>query len=117
MSVTEEAVNTPEVESAGTAKPKVAKVDAGSKTPPALGDAEQVDLPASSQLADGASRHAVSATGVQAPADSGGLPWPALILCGLVLLYAGARLLLGPVEPDFLRSSRFRFVRRAFPRA
>lgn len=49
--------------------------------------------------------------------DSGGLPWLALILCGLVLLYAGMRVLLGPVEPEFFRSGRFRFVRRVFPGA
>jgi hypothetical protein len=53
----------------------------------------------------------------QAAAGSGGLPWPLLVVCVLVLLYAGARLLLGPVELDIFRSSPFRRVRRTFPRA
>jgi hypothetical protein len=40
-----------------------------------------------------------------------------LILAGLTLLYAGVRVLLGPVEPEFLRSGRLRFFRRVFPGA
>jgi hypothetical protein len=56
-------------------------------------------------------------TSAPAAADSGALPWPALIVCGLILLIAGGRLLFGPIEPESFRYSRFRFIRRAFPRA
>jgi len=56
---------------------------------------------------------AVADTSAQV-ADSGGLPWLALIACGLVLLVAGARLVFGPIEPESFRYSRFRFLRRAF---
>ncbi|HEY3435443.1 MAG TPA: hypothetical protein VGK41_07295, partial [Solirubrobacterales bacterium] len=45
--------------------------------------------------------------------DSGGLPWPALIVFGLILVVAGVRLVIGPFEADSLRYSRFRFLRRA----
>jgi hypothetical protein len=48
--------------------------------------------------------------------ESGGLPWPALIVFGLILVVAGARLVLGPLEADSLRYSRFKFLRRAAPR-
>lgn len=52
----------------------------------------------------------------QVATDSGGLPWLALIVFGLILIVAGARLLFGPFEADSLRYSRFRFLRRAAPR-
>lgn len=45
--------------------------------------------------------------------DSGGLPWLALIVFGLILVVAGIRLVIGPFEADSLRYSRFRFLRRA----
>jgi hypothetical protein len=56
-------------------------------------------------------------TSEQAATDTRGLLWPVLIVCLLILLYAGARLLLGPVELDIFRSSPFRRVRRGYPRA
>lgn len=52
-------------------------------------------------------------TAAQVTPESGGLPWLALIVFGLILLVAGARLVLGPIEPDSLRYSRFRLIRRA----
>lgn len=58
----------------------------------------------------------VAGTTAQVTSDSGGLPWPALIICGLILLLAGTRLLVGPFEADSLRYSRFRLLRRAAPR-
>lgn len=58
---------------------------------------------------------ASSATAAATP-DSGGLPWLALIVFGLILVFAGARLVYGPIEADSLRYSRFRIVRRAAPR-
>ena len=62
------------------------------------------------------SADAVPATAQIAP-ESEGLPWLALIVFGLILVVAGMRLVFGPFEADSLRYSRFRFIRRAFPRA
>lgn len=61
---------------------------------------------------------ASSAASTTAPVtpESGGLPWLALIIFGLILVVAGARLVLGPIETDSLRYSRFKFLRRAAPR-
>jgi hypothetical protein len=47
---------------------------------------------------------------------SGGLLLAVLIVCGLILVYAGVQLLFGPFEPDFFRSGPFRRVRRALSR-
>jgi hypothetical protein len=58
----------------------------------------------------------VAASGDHGDSGSGVLPLPIIILCLLFLIYAGARLVLGPVEPDLFRSRRFRFLRRAFDR-
>jgi ribonuclease E len=58
----------------------------------------------------------VANTSAPAAAGSGGLLWLTLIVGVLILLYAGARLLLGPVELDIFRSSPFRRTRRASPR-
>jgi hypothetical protein len=64
----------------------------------------------------GVSASSAAGTTAQVAPGSGGLPWPALIVCGLILLVAGARLLVGPFETDSLRYSRFKFLRRAAPR-
>lgn len=61
------------------------------------------------------SADAAPAAAVVAP-DSGGLPWLALIVFGLILVVAGMRLVFGPFEADSLRYSRFRLLRRAAPR-
>jgi len=82
----------------------------------ALGGADPVARSESPSAGSG-SEPAAASTSAQVVPDSGSLPWPALIVCGLILLVAGARLLLGPIEPESFRYSRFRFVRRAFPRA
>lgn len=51
----------------------------------------------------------------QAAAGPSGLLWPVVIVGILLLLYVGARLLLGPVELDLFRSNPFR-RRRGYPR-
>jgi hypothetical protein len=61
-----------------------------------------------------AARPVADTTSGQAAAGSGGLLWPILIVGILILLYAGARVLLGPVELDIFRSGPFR--RRGYPR-
>ena len=86
--------------------PLAASDSAARKAPP-----ERSTRPASSVPARPAAN-----TSEPSAAGAPGLLWPVLILCLLVLLYAGARLLLGPVELDIFRSSPFRRVRRAFPR-
>ena len=58
----------------------------------------------------------VASTSGQAVAGSSGLLWPTLIVLVLILLYAGARVVLGPVELDIFRSGPFRRVRRGYPR-
>jgi hypothetical protein len=63
-----------------------------------------------------ASSAEVAPATAQVAPDSGGLPWLALIVFGLILLVAGMRLVFGPFEADSLRYSRFRFLRRAAPR-
>jgi hypothetical protein len=84
--------------------------------PPAIGSADAVERSTSGVAGEfAASSAAVEQVASTVTEDSGGLPWLALILCGLVLIYAGARVLLGPVEPEFFRSGRFHFVRRLFP--
>jgi hypothetical protein len=118
-SATEESTGTSEAApEPAPAQPPVAKAKPDPGVPPAVGAADLVARPTSSGEAKGdpeASAAAQVASTVTK--DSGGLPWLALILCGLVLLYAGLRLLLGPVEPEFFRSGPFRFVRRVFPGA
>lgn len=52
----------------------------------------------------------------QVASGSGGLPLPVLLVGLLILVYAGARLLLGPVEPDLFRSGPFQRVRRVLSR-
>jgi len=85
--------------------------------PPALDSADAVARSTSGAEEESAASAAAEQVARTVTEDSGGLPWLALILCGLVLLYAGARVLLGPVEPEFFRSGRFRFMRRVFPGA
>ena len=58
----------------------------------------------------------VASTRDQVGSGSGVLSLPVLILCGLILVYACGRLVLGPIEPDLFRSRPFRLVRRAFHR-
>lgn len=76
--------------------------------PPRAGDAGGVAQVAGVSLSSGEE---------QADSGSSALLWPALIICVLILIYAGTRLVLGPVEPNILRSGRLRNVRRTFPRA
>jgi hypothetical protein len=63
-----------------------------------------------------ASSAEVAPTAAQVASDSGGLPWLALVVFGLILVVAGARLVFGPIEADSLRYSRFKLIRRAAPR-
>lgn len=90
-------------------------------TPVAVGSADPVAKTASPQdstrPASPVQATPVANTSEQAAAGSGGLLWAALIVGLLTLLYAGARVLLGPVELDIFRSNPFRRARRAFPRA
>ncbi len=58
----------------------------------------------------------VASTRDRAASGSGGLPLPVLIVSLLILVYAGWRLLLGPVEPDLFRSGPLQRVRRALSR-
>ncbi|HEX5989864.1 MAG TPA: hypothetical protein VFY75_06620 [Solirubrobacterales bacterium] len=64
----------------------------------------------------GVSASSAAGTAAQIAPNSGGLPWVALIVFGLILVFAGVRLVFGPVEADSLRYSRFKFLRRAAPR-
>jgi hypothetical protein len=91
--------------------------------PPAHVNAH-VDLAAADAVLEGSGEvKGVSASSAgAAPAiaqvapESGGLPWLALVVFGLILVVAGARLVFGPIEADSLRYSRFKFIRRAAPR-
>jgi hypothetical protein len=115
--VGEESTVAPKVDAAPAPEP-VAKAEPENAVPPAVGGADAVERPTSGVAGEfAASASAAAKVASTVTEDSGGLPWLALILCGLVLLYAGARVLLGPVEPEFFRSGRFRFVRRVFPGA
>lgn len=85
----------------------------------AVGVATPVALPVSPQATDTSSAPPaalVVSTPDRVASGSGGLPLPILIVGLLILIYAGARLLLGPVEPDLFRSGRFQRVRRALSR-
>jgi hypothetical protein len=119
--IAEERTSALEEESAVSVTPPVVEAKPDPGVPPAVGAADMVARSVSSGKAeaDGSSSAAaqVASASVEGASDSGGLPWLALILCGLILLYAGMRLLLGPVEPEFFRSGRFRFFRRVFPGA
>lgn len=83
-----------------------------------------VDLAAADAVLEGsggvkgvsASSAEVAPATAQVATDSGGLPWLALLVFGLILVVAGARLVFGPIEADSLRYSRFKFIRRAAPR-
>ena len=91
---------------------------AAEPAPHAVGAADPVGraaLSKSTRLASPVRATPVANTGEQAVAGSDGLLWPALAVLVLILLYAGARLLLGPVELDVFRSGPFR--RRGYPRA
>lgn len=97
-------------------EPEPAPVDKGGIA--GLGAATLVARPEAGTVSSAAAVAApvLASTRDQGGSGSGVLPVPILILCGLFLLYAGARLVLGPVEPDLFRSRRFRFLRRAFYR-
>lgn len=84
----------------------------GVATPVALPDPPQAagKSPASPAAALAVSTHDRVASG------SGSLPLPILIVGLLILVYSGARLLLGPVEPDLFRSGPLQRVRRALSR-
>jgi hypothetical protein len=85
----------------------------------AVGVAIPVALPAPSRAADTSSGPpTASVVGVRdrVASSSGSLPLPVLVVGLLILVYAGARLLLGPVEPDLFRSGPFQRVRRAISR-
>ena len=85
----------------------------------AVGVAVPVALSDSPQVADTSSAPpAASVVGTRdrVASGSGSLPLPVLIVGLLILVYAGARLLLGPVEPDLFRSGPFQRVRRALSR-
>jgi hypothetical protein len=112
----EEAAIAPEAEPAPLPAPEpVTKAEPEKAVPPAIEGADLVARPTSEGADESAASAAVKKVASTVSEDSGGLPWLALVLCGLVLLYAGVRLLLGPVEPEFFRSGRFRFMRRVFP--
>lgn len=81
----------------------------------ALGSADAV-LVGSGEVKGVSMSSASTATTAPVAPESGGLPWLALIVFGLILVVAGARLVLGPIEADSLRYSRFRILRRAAPR-
>lgn len=86
----------------------------------AVGAAVSVALPESPQAADPSSipppAALVASTRDRTATGSGGLPLPVLIVSLLILVYAGWRLLLGPVEPDLFRSGPLQRVRRALSR-
>ncbi len=85
----------------------------------AVGVATPVALPVSPQVADtGSAPPAAALVGTpdRVASGSGGLPLPILIVGLLILVYAGARLLLGPVEPDLFRSGPLQRVRRVLSR-
>lgn len=85
----------------------------------AVGVATPVTLPVSPQVADASTASlaaSVEGTRDRVASGSGSLPLPVLIVGLLILVYAGVRLLLGPVEPDLFRSGRFQRVRRAISR-
>jgi hypothetical protein len=89
------------------------RADIGSATPVASPESPHV------AGASAASPAEVVASNVRqrSTPDSGDPPLPILIVGGLILLYTGARLLLGPVEPpDFFSSGPFQRVRRALSR-
>lgn len=81
----------------------------------ALGSADAVLVGSGDVKGVAASSASASPTAPVVP-ESGGLPWLALIVFGLILVVAGVRLVFGPIEADSLRYSRFRFLRRAAPR-
>jgi hypothetical protein len=81
----------------------------------AVGSADPIARAASPQVSAGfvpsVEARPVGNTTGQAAAGASGLLWPALIVGLMIFLYAGARLLLGPVELDIFRSGPFRRVR------
>jgi hypothetical protein len=66
--------------------------------------------------ASSSAAQAAGTTAAVAPSSGSGPPILALIVFGLILVVAGARLVYGPIEADSLRYSRFKLLRRAAPR-
>jgi hypothetical protein len=109
----EEPASAPEPAPAVGPEPRVAKPD-----PVALGVAVPVATASKPEPRSAPPVEAKPVANRSEPAASGSsvLLWPALIVGILIFLYAGARLLLGPVELDLFRSSLFRRARRGYPR-
>lgn len=81
----------------------------------ALGDADAV-LVGSGDVKGVSTSSSAASTTAPVTSESGGLPWLALIVFGLILVVAGVRLVFGPLDADSLRYSRFKLLRRAAPR-
>jgi hypothetical protein len=100
-------------------QPQVAEATPDKSGRAAVGASIPVALPDPPRVADTSSaRLAASIVGTRdrVASGSGSLPLPVLIVGLLILVYAGARLLLGPVEPDLFRSGPLQRVRRALSR-
>lgn len=103
----------------GSVEPQTAEATPGKGGRAAVGVATPVALSDSPRVADTSSAPPAAAmvsTRARVASGSGGLPLPILIVGGLILVYAGGRLLLGPVEPDLFRSGPLQRVRRALSR-
>jgi hypothetical protein len=91
---------------------KGAHADVGAATPVASSESSQPG--GTSSVSRAASL--VPSTPERVASGSGSLPLPILIVCVLILVYAGGRLLLGPVIPQFLRDGPFARARRVLSR-
>ena len=113
-----EAVSTPAPEP--EASPKPAPAPPAPADPPAKHSGAGTKLQGSGGVkgvsTSSADASSVAGTAARVAPDSSGLPWLALIVFGLILVVAGARLVFGPFEADSLRYSRCRLLRRAAPR-
>jgi hypothetical protein len=101
-------------------EPQAAKVTPDKGGHVAVAAAISVAMPESPQATDTSSAPAAvvpaASTHDRAASGSGGLPLAVLIVFGLILVYAGVRLLFSPVEPDLFRSGPLQRVRRALSR-
>ncbi len=113
----EEPASAPEAAPAPAPEPQPVE-PAARPTPVGLSAADAVGAPSqgAARPAIGVKGMTASGTGEQAGSGADALPWPVLIGLLLIFLYAGARVLLGPVELDLFRSGPFR-RRRGYPRA
>lgn len=98
------------------AAPKPAPASPAPADPPVKHSSAGTELQGSGGVKGVSASSSVASTAAQVAPDSSGLPWLALIVFGLILVVAGARLVFGPFEADSLRYSRFRLLRRAAPR-